>query len=84
MKGVIMAFWFLATTVGSLWVLIVNQAVKNEAVLAHIANSGVGVMAFQMYFFAAFAFAAAVAFGMYAVRYRMVDNYRSDTKAALA
>ena len=84
MKGVIMAFWFLATTVGSLWVLIVNQAVKNEAVLAHIANSGVGVMAFQMYFFAAFAFAAAVAFGMYAVRYRMVDNYRVDTKAALA
>ena len=84
MKGVIMAFWFLSTTIGSLWVLIVNQAVKNEAVLTHIANSGMGVMAFQMFFFAAFAFAAAVAFGLYAMRYRMVDNYRVDTKAASA
>ena len=84
MKGVIMAFWFLSTTIGSLWVLIVNQAVKNEAVLTQIANSGVGVMAFQMFFFAAFAFAAAVAFGLYAMRYRMVDNYRVDTKAATA
>lgn len=76
MKGVIMAFWFLATTVGSLWVLIVNQAVKNEAVIAHISDSGVSVMAFQMFFFAAFAFAAAAVFGWYATRYRMVDNYR--------
>ncbi|HEY0488316.1 MAG TPA: oligopeptide:H+ symporter [Telluria sp.] len=84
MKGVIMAFWFLSITVGSLWVLIVNQAVKNQAVSDYIASTGFGVMAFQMYFFAAFAFAATIAFGWYATRYRMVDNYRADTKAALA
>jgi len=81
MKGVIMAFWSLAVTVGSLWVLIVNASVKNEAVLGHIANTGLGVMAFQMYFFAAFAFLAALVFGWYATRYRMVDNYRPQTAA---
>ncbi|RJG22397.1 POT-type proton-dependent oligopeptide transporter [Massilia cavernae] len=84
MKGVIMAFWFLAITVGSLWVLIVNAAVKNEAVISQIANSGMGVIAFQMYFFAAFAFAAALAFAWYATRYRMVDNYRISTALAAA
>jgi len=78
MKGVIMAFWFLAITVGSLWVLIVNKSVKNEAVLAQIADSGVGVMAFQMYFFAGFALVAAAVFGWYATRYKMTDNYRVD------
>jgi POT family proton-dependent oligopeptide transporter len=78
MKGVIMAFWSLAVTVGSLWVLIVNASVRNEAVLGHIANTGLGVMAFQMYFFAAFAFVAALAFGWYAARYRMTDNYRTE------
>jgi POT family proton-dependent oligopeptide transporter len=81
MKGVIMAFWYLAVTVGSLWVLIVNASVKNEAVLGHIATTGLGVMAFQMYFFAAFAFLAALVFGWYATRYRMVNNYRSDLPA---
>jgi POT family proton-dependent oligopeptide transporter len=79
MKGVIMAFWFLATTVGSLWVLIVNASVKNDAVIGHIASSGVGVIAFQMYFFAAFAFVAAAVFGWYATRYKMMDNYRNDS-----
>jgi proton-dependent oligopeptide transporter, POT family len=78
MKGVIMAFWFLAITVGSLWVLIVNKSVKNEAVLAHIADSGMGIMAFQMYFFAGFALVAATVFGWYATRYKMTDNYRVD------
>jgi POT family proton-dependent oligopeptide transporter len=81
MKGVIMAFWYLAVTVGSLWVLIVNASVKNEAVLGHIANTGLGVMAFQMYFFAAFAFVAALVFGWYATRYRMVNNYRTEATA---
>jgi POT family proton-dependent oligopeptide transporter len=81
MKGVIMAFWYLAVTVGSLWVLIVNASVKNEAVLGHIANTGLGVMAFQMYFFAAFAFLAALVFGWYATRYRAVDNYRTEAAA---
>jgi POT family proton-dependent oligopeptide transporter len=78
MKGVIMAFWSLAVTVGSLWVLIVNASVKNDTVLGHIASTGLGVMSFQMFFFAAFAFAAALAFGLYARKYKMVDNYRKD------
>jgi POT family proton-dependent oligopeptide transporter len=78
MKGVIMALWYLAVTVGNLWVLIVNASVKNEAVIAYIEGSGVGVMAFQMYFFAAFALLSAAAFGWYATRYRMVDHYRSS------
>jgi POT family proton-dependent oligopeptide transporter len=76
MKGVIMAFWFLATTVGNLWVLIANKGVKNEALIAHVRESGISVMAFQMFFFAAFAMAAAVVFGWYATRYKMMDNYR--------
>lgn len=78
MKGVLMAFWFLSITVGSLWVLIVNASIKNDAVIAHIAGSGLSVIAFQMYFFAAFAFVAAAAFGWYATRYQMMDNYRKD------
>jgi POT family proton-dependent oligopeptide transporter len=77
MKGIIMAFWSLAVTVGSLWVLIVNASVKNDAVLGYIGHSGLGVIAFQMYFFAAFAFAAALIFGWYATRYRMTNNYRA-------
>nr|WP_229512858.1 oligopeptide:H+ symporter [Massilia sp. AB1] len=76
MKGVIMALWYLAVTVGNLWVLIVNAGVKNEAVIAHIETSGVGVIAFQMYFFAGFALLAAAVFGWYATRYKMVDHYR--------
>ena len=73
-----MALWFLAITVGNLWVLIVNASVKNETVIAYIEGSGVGVMAFQMYFFAAFALLSAAAFGWYATRYRMVDHYRTS------
>ena len=63
---------------GNLWVLIVNASVKNDAVLGHISSSGLSVIAFQMFFFAAFALATAVAFGLYARRYRMVDNYRNS------
>jgi POT family proton-dependent oligopeptide transporter len=81
MKGAIMALWYLAVTVGNLWVLVVNAAVKNDAVLGTIADSGLGVIAFQMYFFAAFALLAAIAFGLYAKRYKMVDHYRSIESA---
>jgi proton-dependent oligopeptide transporter, POT family len=77
MKGAIMSFWSLAVTVGNLWVLIVNAAVKNDVVNGIIANTGLSVIAFQMFFFAAFAFAAALAFRFAARRYRMVDNYRA-------
>jgi POT family proton-dependent oligopeptide transporter len=34
------------------------------------------VTAFQMFFFAAFAAVAMLAFGLYARNYKMVDNYR--------
>ncbi|WP_426174028.1 oligopeptide:H+ symporter [Massilia sp. TWR1-2-2] len=76
MKGTIMSLWYLAVTVGSLWVLIVNKSVRNDAVLGYISESGIGVIAFQMYFFAAFALVAAIIFGWYATRYRMTNNYR--------
>jgi POT family proton-dependent oligopeptide transporter len=76
MKGVLMAFWMLTVTVGSLWVLIANASVKNEAVLANITASGMSASAFQMFFFAGFAFVAALLFGLYARSYPMQDNYR--------
>ena len=38
--------------------------------------AGFGVTAFQMFFFAGFAFAAALAFGLVARSYRVVDHYR--------
>ena len=77
MKGVVMSFWNLTTTVGNLWVLLANAAVRNEAVTGAIAGTGLGLVAFQMFFFAAFALLAALAFGLYARRYREVDNYRA-------
>ncbi len=76
MKGVIMAFWYLASTFGSLWVLLTNVAVRNDTVTAYIATTGWTENAFLMFFFAAFAFAAAVVFGLYARSYPMQDNYR--------
>ena len=76
MKGAIMAFWSLSVTVGNLWVLLVNAAVRNDGVTQAIEQSGLGVMSFQMFFFAAFAFLAALAFGVYAARYPLADHYR--------
>ncbi len=77
MKGVVMSFWNLTTTVGNLWVLLSNAAVRNDVVTGHIADTGLSEAAFLMFFFAAFAFLAALAFGLYARRYRSVDNYRT-------
>jgi POT family proton-dependent oligopeptide transporter len=76
LKGVLMSFWTLTVTIGSLWVLLANAAVKNDTVTSRIASTGFGVMAFQMFFFAGFAFLAAVAFGFCARRYKSVDHYR--------
>ncbi len=76
MKGVVMSFWNLTTTVGNLWVLLSNAAVRNDTVTSQISATGLSEAAFLMFFFAAFAFVAALAFGGYARRYRMVDNYR--------
>lgn len=76
MKGALMAFWNLSVTVGNLWVLVVNAGVKNGSVTDLIASTGFGVTAFQMIFFAGFAFVAALVFGLVAKRYRVVDYYR--------
>jgi POT family proton-dependent oligopeptide transporter len=78
MKGAIMAFWSLSVTVGNLWVLLANLVVKSAGVKRAIVSSGaLSVTAFLMFFFAAFAFAAAAAFGLVARRYPVADHYRS-------
>jgi proton-dependent oligopeptide transporter, POT family len=41
-----------------------------------------GVMSFQMFFFAAFALVAAAAFALYAARYPLTDHYRRAGSAA--
>ncbi|MCC6337551.1 MAG: MFS transporter [Myxococcales bacterium] len=76
LKGVLLSFWSLATTVGNLWVLVVNGTVKGEGVTKAITDTGFGVIAFQMFFFAGFAFASAMLFVWYARRYTVVDYYR--------
>jgi len=82
MKGVIMAFWYLASTFGSLWVLLTNAAVRNDAVISHIAGTGLSENAFLMFFFAVFAFVAAAVFALYARTYPMQDHYRTAAEAA--
>ncbi|HKB02638.1 MAG TPA: MFS transporter [Gemmataceae bacterium] len=76
MKGAILAFWSLSVTVGNLWVLLVNRTIKAEAVTETLRQSGIGVTSFLMFFFAGFAFLAALAFGLYAARYPLADHYR--------
>ncbi len=77
MKGTIMSFWLLSVSYGNLWVLVTNAAVRNDAVTARIAQTGLGENAFLMFFFAGFAFLAALAFALYARRYPMQDHYRA-------
>ena len=77
MTGVLMSGWSLAVTVGGLWVLLVNKTVKSPAMTQAITDAGFSVTAFQMFFFAGFAFAAAAAFALYARRYVLADYYRS-------
>jgi len=76
MKGALMSFFNLTITVGSLWVLLANASIKRPSVTAWIATTGLSTTAFYMFFFAVFAFAAALVFGLYARRYREVDHYR--------
>ena len=84
MKGAIMAFWNLSVTIGNLWVLVVNAGVQNRGVIDFIKSSGFGVTAFQMFFFAVFAFVAALIFGLVARTYPVADHYRStQTKDVL-
>ncbi len=77
MKSAIMAFWNLSVTIGNLWVLVVNLGVQNKTVIDSIKAGGFGVTAFQMFFFAGFAFVAALIFGLVARSYPVADNYRN-------
>jgi POT family proton-dependent oligopeptide transporter len=77
LKGVIMAFWLLAVTVGNLWVLLVNASVRNPTVISRIASTGFSETAFLMFFFAGFALLVAAVFWLYARRYPMQDHYRA-------
>jgi len=77
MKGVIMALWYLTSTFGSLWVLLTNAGIRNEALMSRIAGTGLSENAFLMFFFAVFAFVAAAAFALYARTYPMQDHYRA-------
>ncbi|MBB1059462.1 oligopeptide:H+ symporter [Marilutibacter spongiae] len=77
MKGTIMSFWLLSVSYGNLWVLMTNAAVRNDAVTSQIASTGLSENAFLMFFFAAFAFVAALLFGWYAKHYPMQDHYRT-------
>ncbi|QYX64769.1 POT family MFS transporter [Shewanella putrefaciens] len=76
MKGTIMSFWTLSVTVGNLWVLLANVSVKSPAVTDQIAQTGISITAFQMFFFAGFAILAALIFALYARSYQMQDHYR--------
>ncbi|HEX4854650.1 oligopeptide:H+ symporter [Arenimonas sp.] len=76
MKGVIMAFWYLTSTFGGLWVLLTNVTVRHPTVIGWITGQGWSENAFLMFFFAGFAAVAALAFIAYARRYPVQDNYR--------
>jgi len=77
MKGVIMAFWTLAVTIGNLWVLLANASVRSPGVIAQISSTGLSETAFLMFFFAVFALCVTAAFALYARRYPMQDHYRA-------
>lgn len=79
MKGVIMSFWNLTTTVGNLWVLLVNAGVRDDAVTRAIARTGVSETAFLMFFFAGFALVIALGFWAFARRFQVRDHYRTRT-----
>lgn len=76
MKSAIMAFWNLSVTIGNLWVLVVNAGVQNSRVIDFVKSRGFEITAFQMFFFAGFAFAAALVFGLVARSYPVADHYR--------
>ena len=75
--GVIMAFWYLAVTIGNLWVLLANTTIKQPAVLEQVGALGLSPNAFLMFFFAGFALICAAIFALYARVYPMQDNYRA-------
>lgn len=81
MKGAIMSFWLLSVTIGNLWVLLVNATLSTPSVASLVRGTGLGADAFLMFFFAALAFLAAIAFRLYSRRYKMVDYYRASSPA---
>jgi POT family proton-dependent oligopeptide transporter len=81
MKGVIMSFWNLTTTIGNLWVLLVNAVLRRDSVKSAVESTGLSNMAFLMFFFAAFALVVAIVFKLYMRRYRVTDNYRLSQEA---
>ena len=76
MKGLRMSFVRRSVTMGNLWVPIVNAGVKHNAVTGSIGSTGLGVTAFQRFFFAGFAFLSAPVFGRCARSCRGVDHHR--------
>jgi POT family proton-dependent oligopeptide transporter len=79
MKSVIMSFWNLTTTIGNLWVLIVNETIRNDSVLSTVESTGLSQTAFLMFFFAVFAFLTTIVFKLYVRRYQVRDVYRAAT-----
>jgi POT family proton-dependent oligopeptide transporter len=77
MKGILMSFWNLSTTVGNLWVVVVDAGVGSQAMKTTIAASGLSHEGFLMFFFAAFAVVAALLFGLRAYYYKEVSHYRA-------
>ena len=75
MKGVIMSFWSLSVTVGNLWVLLVNAAVRNEGVTPPCSprprRDGLPDVLLR-----GLRAGRGLAFGLYAARYRVADHYR--------
>jgi POT family proton-dependent oligopeptide transporter len=58
-------------------VLLVGKTVTSPAVSKAIESTGFHVTAFQMFFFAGFAFVAAAAFAWLAGRFKPADYYRA-------
>ncbi len=77
MKGSIMSFWLLSVTFGNLWVLMTNASLRQPVVQGWISGSGLSETACLMFFFAGFAFVAALAFTVYARSYKPLDHYRA-------
>jgi POT family proton-dependent oligopeptide transporter len=73
-------FWYLAVTVGSLWVLIVNASVKNDAVLRPHRLQRYGRDRLPDVLLRRLRLAGRRRLRLYAVRYKMVDNYRSEAQ----
>ena len=76
MQGVRLSFWLRSVTIGHVWVLVVNAGVQNNAVTVFVGSTGLGVTVFPRFFFAGFAFVAALVFGLGARSYCAVDHCR--------